>query len=83
VLASHRHSRGRSFIRFGTTGLGVEFIGTNEDPLSSPTGRAVFDVFTSFVKRKLNFLLGILFRNYFVARYTGRPKEKYTLFDLM
>jgi hypothetical protein len=53
VMASHRHSRGRSFLRFGTTGLGVKFIGTNENPLDSPTGKAVFDVFSSFMKRKL------------------------------
>jgi hypothetical protein len=39
-------------LRFGTTGLGVKFIGTNENLLDSPTGKAVFDVFSSFMKRK-------------------------------
>ena len=60
VLASHRHSRGRSFVRFGTSGIGEEFIGSNVE--NSPTGKAVFDVFSSFVRRKLfAFLVGYYF----------------------
>ena len=66
VLASHRHSRGRSFVRFGTSGLGEEFIGANKNQSSSPTGKAVFDVFSSFVRRKLItlILLGIWYKVY-------------------
>jgi hypothetical protein len=52
-MASHKHSRGTSFVTFGTAGLGEEFIGTKEDCARSPTGTAVVDVFSSFIRRKL------------------------------
>jgi hypothetical protein len=43
-MASHKHSRGTSFVTFGTAGLGEEFIGTKEDRARSPTGTAVVDM---------------------------------------
>ena len=68
-MASHRHSRGTSFVRFGTSGLGEEFIGANEHQSSSPTGKAVFNVFSSYIRGKLFvfFLVGIFFRNYLLV----------------
>lgn len=53
VMACHRHSRGISFVKFGTSGLGKEFIGANKDQSNSPTGKAVFNVFSSYVRGEL------------------------------